>query len=105
MTMDDARIKQLTEEVLAQIRGGGGAAEPADLESRVAALEAGVRSLQARGAAPAAPTTVVVTQAAPAPLHPALALLGPSGAGTGNPCLLEPDKPCVGSGQCRTLGH
>lgn len=103
--MDDAKIKQLTEEVLAQIRGGGAASEPADLEGRVAALEAAVRALQTGGGARAASTTVVVTQGAPAPAHPALSQLGPSGGGAGNPCILEPDKPCVGSGQCRTLGH
>jgi len=102
--MDDAKIKQLTEEVLSQIRGGG-ASEPSDLDGRVAALEAAVRALQRGGAAPAAGTTVVVTHGGPAPLHPALSQLGPSGGGAGNPCILEPDKPCVSSGQCRTLGH
>jgi hypothetical protein len=100
--MDDSKIRQLTEEVLSQLRGGGGA-EPGDLEARVAALEAAVRRLQGGAAAPS--TTVVVTQAPPAPAHPALAQLGPSGGGTGNACILEPDKPCVGSGQCRTFGH
>ena len=107
--MDDARIKQLTEEVLSQIRGGSGAGagpSPADLEPRVAALEAAVRALQTGGSAAApASTTVVVTQAAQQPAHPALALIGPSGGGTGNACILEPDKPCVGSGQCRSFGH
>jgi len=103
--MDDAKIKQLTEEVLSQIRGGGGASESLDLESRVAVLEAAVRALQGAGVAPAASTTVVVTQGGATPAHPSLSLLGPGGGGTGNPCILEPDKPCVGSGQCRTLGH
>ncbi len=105
--MDDARIKQLAEEVLSQIGGGTAAASPSDLEGRVAALERAVRSLQAGGPATAsAPaTTVVVTQAAAQPAHPALALLGPSGGGPGNPCVLEPDKPCVGSGQCRSFGY
>jgi hypothetical protein len=23
----------------------------------------------------------------------------------GQPCVIEPDKPCVGSLKCRTLGH
>jgi hypothetical protein len=36
-------------------------------------------------------------------LHPSLRLLGPSGCA--DACVLEPDKPCVGSGQCRTFGH
>jgi hypothetical protein len=102
--VDDSKIRELTEEVLSQLRGGGGA-EPGDLEARVAALEAAVRRLQG-GAAAAPGTTVVVTQGQPsAHAHPALAQLGPSGGGTGNACILEPDKPCVGSGQCRTFGH
>jgi hypothetical protein len=104
--MDDSRIKQLAEEVLSQIRGGSASSAPADLEGRVAALEAAVRSLQTGGPASApAHTTVVVTQPAPQPAHPALALIGPSGGGPGSPCVLEPDKPCVGSGQCRSFGH
>jgi hypothetical protein len=103
--MDDARIKQLAEDVLSQIRGGSASERPADLESRVAALESAVRALQSGGAAPAHATTVVVTQSAAEPAHPALALLGPSGGGPGGPCILEPDKPCVGSGQCRSFGH
>ena len=40
--MDDARIRQLTEEVLAQIGGAGRGLPPRDLESRVATLEANV---------------------------------------------------------------
>ena len=103
--MDDARIKQLTEEVLAQISGGSAPEPPADLENRVAALERAVRSLQSGAPAPAPVTTVVVTQSSAEPAHPALALLGPSGGGPGSPCILEPDKPCVGSGQCRSFGH
>ena len=103
--MDDARIKQLTEEVLSQIGGGSDAASSSDLESRVAALERAVRSLQSGAPAPPAATTVVVTQTAQQPTHPALAFIGPSGGGPGSPCILEPDKPCVGSGQCRSFGH
>jgi len=103
--MDDARIKQLAEDVLSQIRGGSASERPADLESRVAALESAVRSLQLGAPAPPVATTVVVTQAAQQPTHPALAFIGPSGGGPGSPCILEPDKPCVGSGQCRSFGH
>jgi hypothetical protein len=99
MTMDDARIKQLTEEVLGQIRGAGAEPSPG-LEARVAALEAAVRALQSPGAA--ATTVVVARTTAPTPA--ALQLLGPSGGGSGA-CVLEPDKPCVGSGQCRSFGH
>jgi hypothetical protein len=101
--MDDAKIQQLTEEVLSQLQGGAGATEPADLESRVAALEAAVRALHA-GTAPASTTVVVAQTVAPPAAHPASGLLGPSGGGKGA-CILEPDKPCVGSGQCRSFGH
>ena len=103
--MDDARIKQLAEEVLSQIGGGSASERSGDLESRVASLERAVRSLQSGAAAPPPATTVVVTQSSAQPAHPALALLGPGGGGPGNPCVLEPDKPCVGSGQCRSFGH
>jgi len=102
--MDDARIKSLTEEVLAQIRPEGRPpTEGGDLESRIAALEAALREL--RGAPPAAPrvvaAAVVVTGAV---AHPSQTLLHVAGGGSGQ-CLLEPDKPCVGSGACRTFGH
>ena len=100
--MDDARIRQLAEEVLSQLRSPS-PVEPVDLERRVASLEAAVRALQA-GAAPAVSATVVVAHTEAPSAHPALALLGPSGGGKG-PCVLEPDKPCTGSGQCRTFGH
>ena len=94
--MDDERIRRLTEEVLSQL---GSPSDPvaADLETRVANLEAAVQSLSPRRLGPAA--------AAPsrADLHPSLQLLDvPSGA---DHCVLEPDKPCVRSGRCRTFGH
>jgi hypothetical protein len=96
--VDDARIQALTAEVLADLRAPAAASPPAGgkaLEARVAALEAAVRSLIAspQGGIALAPTA----------LHPSLRLLGPSGGG--DACVLEPDKPCVGSGQCRTFGH
>jgi len=94
--MDDDRIRALTEEVLAQIREGGAPSRP-DLESRVAALEATVSRLVAGAARPgSAPTVHVHT-------HPSLQVLSvPAGS---DRCLMEPDKPCVRSGACRTLGH
>lgn len=96
--MDDGRIRQLTGEVLSQIRGAA-SPESADLEGRVAALEAAVRSLQG---STAATTAVVVTHTHAHP-HPSLQVLGvPAGA---DRCCMEPDKPCVQSGQCRVLGH
>lgn len=95
--MDDSRIKALTEEVLAQVRSSAPAPAGMDLEARVAALEAAVGSLQSAPRAAAA--AVVVTGP-----HASHGLLSVAGGGSGN-CILEPDKPCVGSGACRTFGH
>jgi hypothetical protein len=101
--VDDARIAELTAEVLADLRTPGshppGPHAPAasGLEARVAALEATLRSLRPV-------TAVAVATAGPErPVHPSHELLGPGGGG--DRCLLEPDKPCVGSGMCRTFGH
>jgi hypothetical protein len=99
--MDDERIRQLTAEVLSQVHGGSGAGERGDLEQRVAALERTVRALEA-GTASAPPPTTVHVHTHPH-THPSLQLLGPS-AGSDR-CIMEPDKPCVQSGMCRTLGH
>jgi hypothetical protein len=98
--VDDAKIAALTAEVLAELRApavpGGSRAVPdpglGALEARVAALEAAVRILAGAPAAPSSPTP------------PSRWLLGPSGGPSGA-CVLEPDQPCVGSGQCRTFGH
>jgi len=101
--MDDARIRDLTQEVLARLRESPGH-EVADLETRVARLEAAVRRLEATqvvATAPAASTTVVVAQTTSG--HPSLQSFGPRSLG--ERCCLEPDKPCVGSGQCRAYGH
>lgn len=109
--MDDARIRQLTEDVLADLRRPASADE-AGLAERVVALESAVRGLQAALAPQATATnttalsTVVTTQMAHASAraHPSFQLLGGPGA-DGDRCSLEPDKPCVGSGACRTFGH
>jgi hypothetical protein len=95
--MDDARIRQLTEEVLGQIGGAAGGARSSDLESRVAALEAAVGRLQ--GASPPSASAGEAHVHA----HPSLQVLkvGPGS----DRCVVEPDKPCVQSGQCRALGH
>jgi len=99
--MDDARIRQLTEEVLSQIGGAGGGPASAGLESRVAALEAAVARLQA-GTAPAAVTSPARVQP---PGHPSLQVLRAAPGASSDRCVLEPDKPCVHSGQCRSFGH
>jgi len=96
--MDDARIRLLTEEVLAQIAGGANpGAEAPDLEARVAALEAAVARLRGPVAPPPREAPVHVHT------HPSLQVLG-VGSGSDR-CVVEPDKPCVESGQCRALGH
>lgn len=102
--MDDARIRQLTEDVMHKLQAGGGS----DLEARVAALEGAVRRIEAAiasGAAHPAPAPMAVQVVLPqgAPVHPALQLLNVPGGS--DRCCLEPDKPCIGSGQCRAFGH
>jgi hypothetical protein len=93
--MDDARIRELAAEVLKDLRRAPESAARPDLEARVAALEAAMARLRG-GPPPAAPEVHVHT-------HPALRVLNvPGGQG---PCVLEPDKPCVESHACRTLGH
>jgi hypothetical protein len=99
--MDEARIRQLTEEVLTALAAP---ADPvaSDLESRVAALEAALRGFTTR------PAIQVPLVAAPAPAalvvaHPALRLL--ELACGEDRCLLEPSRPCSGSGRCRAFGH
>jgi hypothetical protein len=105
--MDDERIKQLTQEVLADLVRP---VEPdhsgaTDLETRIASLEAEVRGL--RGGAPAGTAGPVVTAAvvvsSERPSHPSFTLLD-LGPGSRH-CVMEPDKPCVQSGACRTFGH
>jgi hypothetical protein len=105
--MDDARIRQLAGEVLRELRAP--APDPAvrgDLEARVAALESEVSRLRRARALPVAGETagVHVHVAAPAAHeHPSHGRMGP-GPGSER-CILEPDKPCVQSGQCRSFGY
>jgi hypothetical protein len=59
------------------------------------------------------PETPAVTREGPAvravavglSLHPSLQLLSVPGGIVGSPCVIEPDKPCIGSLRCRTFGH
>ena len=93
--MDDARIAKLRAEVLGDLDATRPAAEASGLEARVAALEAAVFATRGAAAPSAAARPVS---------HPSLQVLGPGG-GTGDRCVMEPDKPCVQSHACRTFGH
>jgi hypothetical protein len=90
--MDDARISQLRAEVLSHLKQSPAPAAAADLESRVAALEAAVSELQQRPRAAVGPRA-----------HPSLQVLHVAGGASS--CVMEPDKPCVQSHACRTFGH
>jgi len=104
MAMDDARIQALTQEVLSRLRESSPAPPQGNLEARVAALEAQVQRLQGMVAA-GVTTTVSATSltVGQTSSHPSLRVLG-SAPGT-KACILEPDKPCESSGQCRTYGY
>jgi hypothetical protein len=98
--MDDARIRQLTEEVLAQIGGAAAGSSSPGLEARVSALEAAVARIQA----PPLPMASSGKSHVHVHTHPSLQALR-VGPGSTDRCVVEPDKPCVQSGQCRALGH
>jgi len=68
----------------------------AELETRVATLERAVSELAGSRAA---------TAPAGRPAHASFILLGPVGNPGSDRCVMEPDKPCVQSGACRTFGH
>lgn len=93
--MDDARIRDLTAEVLSALDRTPDARAAESLESRVAALESAVARLTAPSAAPPQ-----VPRG-----HVSLTVLDVPSAGTGERCVLEPDRPCCNSGTCRTFGH
>jgi hypothetical protein len=76
--MDDAKIDLIAREVLTSLK-----------------------KARAEGAAHPAPAQ---PQASPT-VHASLQLLSVPGGVVGSPCIIEPDKPCVGSLRCRTFGH
>ena len=101
--MDDARIRALAEEVMRDIRSPS--SEPAvrgSLEVRVAALESEVARLRQSRALPMASAEPPAVHVHVGHEHPSHGRLGPGGGS--DHCVLEPDKPCVGSGQCRSFG-
>jgi hypothetical protein len=98
--VDDTRIAELTAEVLADLRAPQappGNSASTSLEGRVEVLEAAMHALQHKGPA------VVALAVAARPAHPSLQLVALPGGG--DRCLMEPDKPCVESGMCRSFGH
>jgi hypothetical protein len=99
--MDDDRIRQLTADVLNQLRGPSESGASPELEARVAALEAAVARLEGAPGPPAASAARGAEVHVHA--HPALRVLNVPGGS--DRCLLEPDRPCVESHACRTLGH
>jgi hypothetical protein len=94
--MDDDRIRKLTEDVFRKLRAP---ARPDELEHRVAALESAVQDLRQdsaplRGRHAAAQHSQVSGQ-----------ILTMLGSACDDGCVLEPGKPCTGSGRCKTFGH
>ena len=73
--MDDAKIDSIAREVLTSLK-------------------------KARAEAATPPMMAVKPSS-----HPSLQLLSVAGGVVGLPCIVEPDKPCVGSQRCRTFGH
>jgi hypothetical protein len=94
--MDDSRIDEIRRDVLSRLAGAGGEGVPSAVESRLAALEVSVARLERVLGHPAGPS-------APGHAHPSLVVLSvPAGS---DRCVMEPDKPCIHSGACRTFGH
>ena len=96
MAMDDARIRALTDEVMASLDRDQTSRTTDSLEARVAALEAAVARLAGAQPPAAAPPRS-------ARGHVSLTVLDVPGGG--ERCVLEPDQPCTNSGTCRSFGH
>lgn len=79
--MDDAKIDLIAREVLTSLK-----------------------KARSEGPASVAPASTPHPRAAPV-LDPSLHLLSVSGGVVGQPCVIEPDKVCVGSLKCRSFGH
>lgn len=103
--MDPERIQKLTEDVLSQLGGTTPSAEGGDLESRVAALERAVFAPSAGSEAPRSSESVTLATATQIVTHPSHHFLRVVGGTLGEPCVLEPDKPCTHSRRCQALGY
>ena len=79
--MDDGRIKQLSDEVMAQLGRDEASAKPAASGRQ-------------------APLVLNLTV-----IHPSHQVLDVPSGSTDGRCVLDPSRPCVQSGQCRSLGH
>ncbi|MEO5763517.1 MAG: hypothetical protein ABIR28_14530 [Vicinamibacteria bacterium] len=86
--MEDAKIDAIAREVLTSLKKTRGSSPG---KSSVSPM-------------PSDPPSRAATDAKPV-LHASLQLLSISGGVVGSPCIIEPDKPCVGSLRCRTFGH
>lgn len=80
--MDDAKIDLIAREVLTSLK-----------KTRAEG--------HASGSVPASPSPRPSTPVHDASLH----LMSVSGGVVGQPCVIEPDKVCVGSLKCRSFGH
>lgn len=78
--IDDAKIDMIAREVLSSLKKS-----------------------HSEGVARAIPSPAADVPAASS--HPSLRLLSVVGGVVGQPCVIEPDKPCVGSLKCRSFGH
>lgn len=77
--LDDAKIDMIAREVLTNLN-----------------------KARKQGSPPPAATSPDVAPSGP---HPSLRLLSVAGGVVGQPCVIEPDKVCVGSLKCRSFGH
>jgi len=82
--MEDQKIDQIAREVLVSLK-----------KARTESM--------APSAPLSAPHVHVHTEAEPK--HPSLHLMSVAGGVVGSPCIIEPDKVCVGSLRCRSFGH
>jgi hypothetical protein len=81
--MEDSKIDQIAREVMVSLRK----ARSSEASSSIQTSAPAAASPNAEG------------------MHPSLRLLSVAGGVVGSPCIIEPDKVCIGSLKCRTFGH